>query len=621
MSIYTYPVLGYPGPTGTTGPTGAPSTITGPTGESIRGDIGPTGPTGCPSTVTGPTGQIGSTGPTGAVGNTGPVSDITGPTGLASTGPTGDRGPTGATGRASNVTGPSGPTGARGVTGPIGLRGLTGPTGYQGATGPYGDGSTGPQGPQGDTGPTGAAGYGSTGPQGATGPAGGPTGTAGSTGPTGAQGDPGPTGTTGGQGNLGPTGPQGSSGNDGNTGPTGPESRITGPTGTQGSQGNPGNTGPTGQTGALGLTGPTGQTGARGLQGVQGNLGPTGGAGPTGPRSTGPTGATGPAGSQGNRGPTGSTGPAGNALLALGNLRISDQTIVGTLADTDITLSPLGSASVSMPSLNVESDAQISGLLNLGSPPMYPYQDAILLAAGVTNSYLQANFQNQSSGINASTDLILTSDAGNDQNGYLDVGINGSNYYQPIFSIASANDGYLYVNGGNLAIGTQTFGTDLVFHVNGTATINEAGRIKGGRWLFGKASDDLTNVVQVKGNISLQGAGSGVVFSDGTVQSTAVTNIDPYPTSRSIASTAVYAASLSDEYIGVTYLGGDVTINLYPGQDNKGLVIKDERGRAAVNPIHVVANAPDKIDDQTSYTINTNYGIARIWFSSGWHVI
>jgi len=87
------------------GPTGAASTVT-----------GPTGPTGAASTVTGPTGPTGAQGVTGPTGPTGP----TGATGAAST-VTGPTGPTGATGAASTVTGPTGPTGFTGPTGPTGV--------------------------------------------------------------------------------------------------------------------------------------------------------------------------------------------------------------------------------------------------------------------------------------------------------------------------------------------------------------------------------------------------------------------------------------------------------------------------------------------------------------------
>ena len=110
----------------TTGPTGAASTVTGPTGPSV------TGPTGAASTVTGPTGP---TGPTGA------DSEVTGPTGPSVTGPTG---PTGAD---SSVTGPTGAS----ITGPTGAAStVTGPTGPS-VTGPTGPSVTGPTGPTGPT--------------------------------------------------------------------------------------------------------------------------------------------------------------------------------------------------------------------------------------------------------------------------------------------------------------------------------------------------------------------------------------------------------------------------------------------------------------------------------------
>jgi len=162
-AVYNVNLDGIDGPTGAvgTGPTGAASTVTGPTGASGPTGLGATGATGAASTVTGPTGSQGATGPTGlgSTGATGATSTVTGPTGrTGSTGPTGD---------ASTVTGPTGRTGPTGIasTGPTGATStVTGPTGSTGAgvtgtTGPTGLGSTGPTG-EGATGPTGLAGTG-----------------------------------------------------------------------------------------------------------------------------------------------------------------------------------------------------------------------------------------------------------------------------------------------------------------------------------------------------------------------------------------------------------------------------------------------------------------------------
>lgn len=97
---------------GKTGPTGAASTVPGPTGPagSPGADSTVPGPTGPASTVPGPTGPPGSdAGYTGPVGPTGPAGmSITGPPGISVTGPAG------APGAGSTVPGPTGPTGPMG---------------------------------------------------------------------------------------------------------------------------------------------------------------------------------------------------------------------------------------------------------------------------------------------------------------------------------------------------------------------------------------------------------------------------------------------------------------------------------------------------------------------------
>lgn len=98
--------------------------------------------------------------------------------------------------------------------------------------------------------------------------------------------------------------------------------------------------------------------------------------------------------------------------------------------------------------------------------------------------YSQVNQQNISANAWASSDFIATSNNGNDSQGFIDMGINSNTYSQSTFTIASANDGYLYTfgnattGGGNLAIGTAT-ANDVVFFTGGTLAANEAARISG----------------------------------------------------------------------------------------------------------------------------------------------
>lgn len=120
-----------------------------------------------------------------------------------------------------------------------------------------------------------------------------------------------------------------------------------------------------------------------------------------------------------------------------------------------------------------------TGTLEIGQPALnYPDNP---LSLGGTGRYLQANIRNRSLTNDASADWIATSDIGSDVSGYINLGINNSNYNQSAYDIGSGNDGYLYINNGNLALGTATSGDVINFHTAGTryfnlrATINDTG--------------------------------------------------------------------------------------------------------------------------------------------------
>ena len=102
----------------------------------------------------------------------------------------------------------------------------------------------------------------------------------------------------------------------GYTGPQGADSTVTGPTGYTGPQGPTGYTGFQGPTGYTGSEGPTGYTGPQGPTGYTGPEGPTGYTGSQGP--TGYTGSQGPTGYTGHQGPTGYTGPKGADSTVMG---------------------------------------------------------------------------------------------------------------------------------------------------------------------------------------------------------------------------------------------------------------------------------------------------------------
>jgi len=88
------------------------------------------------------------------------------------------------------------------------------------------------------------------------------------------------------------------------------------------------------------------------------------------------------------------------------------------------------------------------------------------------DGYTQIQAQNLSTGTSASTDFVATADSGDDETDYINFGINGSNYVNEDWTVSGGRDGYLYVSGNNLTIGTDSSGTTVKIHIGGTLEEN-----------------------------------------------------------------------------------------------------------------------------------------------------
>jgi mucin-19 len=127
---------------------------------------------------------------------------------------------------------------------------------------------------------------------------------------------------------------------------------------------------------------------------------------------------------------------------------------------------------------NLEADnANVDGELHVGNAAIrleYPY--AVIQGDMDENSYTQIVLQNHNQGGNASADFVAVNNIGTDSNNYIDMGINSNVYNNADYAVTKPNDGYLYVNGGNLIIGTQTAAKTISFFTGGT---NSASFIRG----------------------------------------------------------------------------------------------------------------------------------------------
>jgi hypothetical protein len=114
--------------------------------------------------------------------------------------------------------------------------------------------------------------------------------------------------------------------------------------------------------------------------------------------------------------------------------------------------------------------------------------DASAVFTGHADSFVQVALKNFSSGTSASTDIIAYASNGDNDSGWIDMGITSENYNDPTFTVTGPSTGYIFMSApagssstGNLLIGTDDTGTqdDIIFFTNGFAAGNERLRIVG----------------------------------------------------------------------------------------------------------------------------------------------
>jgi hypothetical protein len=98
------------------------------------------------------------------------------------------------------------------------------------------------------------------------------------------------------------------------------------------------------------------------------------------------------------------------------------------------------------------------------------------------DDFAQIAFKNTSSNASASTDFIAYSNNGDDNAGYIDMGITSSNFADPNFTITGKGDGYIFMTGatggldqGNLVLATGNTGSQnkIIFAAGGLASNNQ----------------------------------------------------------------------------------------------------------------------------------------------------
>ena len=161
-------------------------------------------------------------------------------------------------------------------------------------------------------------------------------------------------------------------------------------------------------------------------------------------------------------------------------------------------------------------------VLNVGTNPII-LENVVAQFTNTSSKFIQINLQNFD-GV-GSSDFVASANNSDGSNNYIDMGINGPGFNDPVYSSMLPYDGYVYSHGpshndyrGNLVIGTASSNANVVLIAGGTQSNNIVGRFDARKFVF-------YNPLEVSGSITASGNvnASKIVFGDNSVQETSLT--------------------------------------------------------------------------------------------------
>jgi hypothetical protein len=206
------------------------------------------------------------------------------------------------------------------------------------------------------------------------------------------------------------------------------------------------------------------------------------------------------------------SGGAGSNWALNGNTVGSLKTI-GTIDDYDLPfithntekmrLSSTGNLGIG--TSDFDTDAPEKVLIDAGTTDSYN----LLIAKGERNGYLQFNIQNNSTGGQASTDIVATANNGTETTNYVNLGINGGGYNSANNILSGPNNGYLFSAGQDFVVGNSASSKSLILFTGGITTSNERMRItSAGKVGIGTTSPATT--LDVAGTYKLGSSGTAL---------------------------------------------------------------------------------------------------------------
>jgi len=196
------------------------------------------------------------------------------------------------------------------------------------------------------------------------------------------------------------------------------------------------------------------------------------------------------------------------------------------------------------------------------------------------NTYSQVVIKNANGGMNASSDLVLYNDVGNEVAGtgpFIDIGIESSTYSNSQYTMFGPNDAYVYTGGANILIGSDS-DKAIKFFANGTASTDQRMIINSTAvainststsWVFnanGALNFPGLKTIIANGDITL--AANGSIGSEGGFRIENATTVT--------ANTIIISNNIYDEILRPLLNPNALDINADGGTSTSVFAIRDE---------------------------------------------
>ena len=262
------------------------------------------------------------------------------------------------------------------------------------------------------------------------------------------------------------------------------------------------------------------------------------------------------------------------------------------------------------------------GVLTVQGPGVSSYttlDNSVAQLFANQNDYAQVNMQNQSSGASASGDYIATANDGTDTTKFIDMGINSSGFSDAGFTIVGAYGGYLYVQDGELALGTGS-ANNIKFFTGDTLAANEKARIVDatGNFLIGTTTDS---------GYKLNVNGSSYVSGAATFGSTVTLNADPslalqaatkqYVDNQVTAGLHIHAPVLVETTGNLTasYTQGGTTFNITDITGTNTVTTSVNHGLSVNDQIWLYNTAGNGLSTNTAYFVYSTPALNQLTLS------